>query len=103
MPRFYASADVCVVPSLHESFGLVALEAMATGLPVIATRTGGMQLTVVNNVSGFLVDPGDPMEMADRLVLLWRSPLLRAHMGLRGGRAAQHYAWPVVAESRRRL
>jgi D-inositol-3-phosphate glycosyltransferase len=103
VPRFYAAADVCVVPSLHESFGLVALEAMASGLPVVATRTGGMQLTVVDSVSGFLVDPQDPAEMADRLLMLWRSPLLRAHMGLRGGRAAQHYAWPVVAERTRCL
>ncbi len=98
VPEFYSSADVCVVPSLHESFGMVALEAMASGLPVVATRTGGMQLTVVNNVSGFLVEPDDPTEMADRLLTLWRSPILRAHMGLRGSRAAQHYAWPVVAE-----
>ena len=98
IPSFYASAQVCVVPSLHESFGLVALEAMASGLPVVATRTGGMQLTVVNNVSGFLVDPFEPAEMADRLLTLWRSPLLREHMGMRGSRAAQHYAWPVVAE-----
>jgi D-inositol-3-phosphate glycosyltransferase len=99
----YASSDVCVVPSLHESFGLVALEAMASGLPVVATRTGGMQLTVVNNVSGFLVDPNEPAEMADRLLALWQSPLLREHMGLRGTRAAQHYAWPVVAERMRCL
>ena len=98
VPWFYSSADVCVVPSLHESFGMVALEAMASGLPVVATRTGGMQLTVVDNVSGFLVDPTDPAEMSDRLLALWRSPLLREHMGLRGCRAAEHYAWPVVAD-----
>jgi D-inositol-3-phosphate glycosyltransferase len=98
IPSLYAAADVCVVPSLHESFGLVALEAMASGLPVIATRSGGMQMTVVNGVSGFLVDPGDPSEMAERLLTLWASPVVRHHMGVRGARAAQHYAWPVVAE-----
>jgi glycosyltransferase involved in cell wall biosynthesis len=71
---------------------------MASGLPVIATRSGGMQMTVVNGVSGFLVDPGDPSEMAERLLTLWDSPVVRHRMGMRGARAAQHYAWPVVAE-----
>jgi D-inositol-3-phosphate glycosyltransferase len=98
IPALYAAADVCVVPSLHESFGLVALEAMASGLPVIATRSGGMQMTVVNGVSGFLVDPRDPSELADRLLKLWASPACRRSMGRHGERTAQHYAWPLVAE-----
>jgi D-inositol-3-phosphate glycosyltransferase len=98
IPALYATADVCVVPSLHESFGLVALEAMASGVPVIATRSGGLQMTVVNGVSGYLVDPSDRHAVADRLLSLWRSPITRQSMGARGARAAQHYAWPVVAE-----
>jgi D-inositol-3-phosphate glycosyltransferase len=98
LPEFYASAGICVVPSLHESFGLVALEAMASGLPVVATRTGGMQMTVQHGASGFLVDPIDPADMAQRLLTLWRSPLMREHMGMRGARAARDYSWPVVAE-----
>jgi D-inositol-3-phosphate glycosyltransferase len=98
LPEFYASAGICVVPSLHESFGLVALEAMASGLPVVATRTGGMQMTVQHGASGFLVDPIDPADMAQRLLTLWRSPLVREHMGMRGARAARDYSWPVVAE-----
>jgi D-inositol-3-phosphate glycosyltransferase len=97
LPALFAAADVCVVPSLHESFGLVALEAMASGVPVIAARSGGLQMTVVNGVSGYLVDPTDAPAMADRLLALWRSPITRQSMGVRGARAAQHYAWPVVA------
>jgi D-inositol-3-phosphate glycosyltransferase len=98
IPRLYAEADVCVVSSLHESFGLVALEAMASGVPVVATRTGGMRMTVVNGVSGYLVDPRDPADLAERLLALWESPMLRRGMAVRGARTAQHYAWPTVAE-----
>jgi D-inositol-3-phosphate glycosyltransferase len=97
VPALYRQADVCVVPSRHESFGLVALEAMASGLPVIATRTGGLQVTVLDEVTGFLVPPDEPGKMAQRLLTLWSSPALRTAMGLRGARAAEHFAWPEVA------
>jgi D-inositol-3-phosphate glycosyltransferase len=97
VPALYSRADVCVVPSRHESFGLVALEAMASGLPVIATRTGGLQVTVQDEVTGFLVPPDDPGMLAQRLLTLWSAPALRVAMGVRGARAAQHFAWPEVA------
>jgi D-inositol-3-phosphate glycosyltransferase len=103
MPReriasFYAAADLCVVPSRHESFGLVALEAMAAGLPVVATRTGGLQATVVEGSTGYLIGQDEPAALADRLLLLQASPSLRRAMGAAGAHAAQHYAWPRVAE-----
>ena len=98
VPQFYASADCCVVPSRYESFGLVALEAMAAGLPVIATRVGGLQVTVEDGVDGYLVEPDDVEALADRLLALWSSPALRARMGSRGQRAAQQYAWPLIAD-----
>jgi D-inositol-3-phosphate glycosyltransferase len=98
VPQFYAGADCCVVPSRYESFGLVALEAMAAGIPVIATRVGGLQVTIEDGVDGYLVGPDDAEAMADRLLALWSSPALRARMGSRGRRAAQHYAWPLIAD-----
>jgi glycosyltransferase involved in cell wall biosynthesis len=55
-------------------------------------------MTVVNGVSGYLVDPTDAAGMAERILSLWRSPITRQSMGARGARAAHHYAWPVVAE-----
>ena len=94
----YAASDVCVVPSRHESFGLVALEAMATGLPVVATRTGGLQITVEDGVSGYLVDVDDAAALADRLRALWVSPGLRHQLGACGTQVAKGYAWPVIAE-----
>ncbi|MDB9466856.1 glycosyltransferase family 4 protein [Dolichospermum circinale] len=57
LPSYYAAADVCVVPSHYEPFGLVAIEAMACGTPVVASDVGGLQFTVVNEETGLLVPP----------------------------------------------
>lgn len=57
LPLYYASANVCVVPSHYEPFGLVAIEAMACGTPVIASRVGGLKFTVVSKQTGLLVPP----------------------------------------------
>jgi D-inositol-3-phosphate glycosyltransferase len=100
---FYRAADVCAVPSRYESFGLVAVEAMACGRPVVAARTGGLQVTVEDGVNGYLVDPDDSTQMAERLLTLWACPSLRAKLGAAGLVTAQHYAWPVIAERMRCL
>ena len=98
VPGFFADADLCVVPSRHESFGLVALEAMAAGLPVVATRAGGLQVTVADGINGYLVDGDDVPALAGRLLDLWASPILRRDLGARGVRTAHRYAWPRIAE-----
>jgi N-acetyl-alpha-D-glucosaminyl L-malate synthase BshA len=74
-------ADVFLLPSSHESFGLVALEAMSSGVAVIATRVGGMPEVIVDGVSGFLRDPGDVAGMSAIAVELARDPALRARVG----------------------
>ena len=63
----YQAADVVAMPSANESFGLVALEAQATGTPVVATRIGGLQAAVAEGKSGLLVDGQDPQAWADAL------------------------------------
>ena len=98
VPELYAASDLCVVPSRYESFGLVALEAMAAGLPVVATRTGGLQVTVDEGVNGYLVPTEDAEALASRLLALWADPDLCVLLGTRGLRAAQQYAWPVIAD-----
>ena len=89
-------ADVFLLPSSHESFGLVALEAMSSGVPVIATRVGGMPEVIVDGVSGFLRDPGDVAGMSAIAVELARDPELRARVG----RAARARAGDTFAQER---
>ena len=67
LPFFYSAADVCVVPSHHESFGLVALESLACGTPVVATRVGGAETLIRPGETGYLVKDNDPHCLADRI------------------------------------
>lgn len=94
----YAAADVIVVPSYYESFGMVALEAMACGRTVIASRVGGLAYVVQDGVSGFHVQEGDPIELADRLQQLLSNDGLRAELGQGGRRLAADYSWARIAE-----
>jgi len=98
LPYYYSAAEVCVVPSHYESFGLVALEAMACGTPVIASRVGGLQLTVEDGVTGFLVPVGDPDALAEKLRLILADSELRDRLGANARHKAQTYTWQVVAK-----
>lgn len=95
---YLAAADVCAVPSYYETFGLVALEAMACGCPVVAARVGGLQHVVADGRSGFLVPPRDAGALAQRLAWVLQNPDLRrrfARAGVRRARAA--FRWQQVA------
>jgi len=98
LPYYYASADVVVMPSLYESFGLVALEAMACGTPVVASDVGGLSFVVRDGETGYLVPDRDPRALADCLGKLLRDPELRARLGRRGIEVAREYAWPRIAD-----
>jgi glycosyltransferase involved in cell wall biosynthesis len=84
--RLLAASDVVVVPSRFESFGMVPVEAMASGVPVVSTDVGGPAETIVDGETGYLVPPGRPEAIARRVLALLRDPALRARMG-RAGRA----------------
>ena len=99
LPSYYAAADVTVVPSYYESFGMVALEAMACGSPVIASRVGGLVTTVRDGVTGFLVPDGDVGALAERVGALVDDPDLRWRVGREGVRWAAQHRWPCVAEA----
>jgi D-inositol-3-phosphate glycosyltransferase len=99
LPLYYAASDVTVLPSYYESFGMVALEAMACGSPVIASRVGGLVTTVRDGVTGFLVPDGDVGALAERIETLVADPELRWRLGREGVRWAAQHRWPCVAEA----
>jgi glycosyltransferase involved in cell wall biosynthesis len=80
--RVIAAADVVVCSSQFESYGMVNVEAMASGKPVVSTRRGGPSETVADGETGFLVDVGDADALAKRVVLLLRDADLRQRMGI---------------------
>lgn len=95
---YYSASDVVVVPSHYESFGLVALEAMACSTPVVASETGGLVFLVRDGETGFHVPVGDARALADRVGELIRNPELRIRLGRQALEYAQRYAWPIVAD-----
>ena len=98
LPYYYNAADVCAVPSYYESFGLVALEAMACGVPVVATRVGGLKDTVQDGRTGYLVPWRCPEPFAERLDLLLTNEPLRRSLGREARAVAETYRWSRVAE-----
>ncbi|HVD45909.1 MAG TPA: glycosyltransferase [Candidatus Limnocylindria bacterium] len=98
LPYFYAAADVCVMPSYSESFGLVALEAQACGRPVVASGVSGLRSVVRDEVSGYLIDGHDPAAYAERIGRLLADPELAQQMGRRGRLLAQRFSWTRTAD-----
>jgi D-inositol-3-phosphate glycosyltransferase len=98
LPLYYSAADATIMPSYYESFGMVALEAMACGSPVIASRVGGLPTTVRDGVTGFLVPDGDAEALADCIRRLLADDGLRWRLGREAIRWAARYRWPCVAE-----
>jgi len=87
-----------VVPSHYESFGMVALEAMACGTPVVASQVGGLAFLVKDGETGFTVPVEDPAALADRLYQLFCNPDLRQQMGEKAAAFAQEYSWEKIAD-----
>ena len=97
LPLYYNAADICVVPSHYESFGLVAIEAMASGLPVVASRVGGLTGTVQDGETGYLVPWLCPEPFAERIELLLDNEPLRRNLGEAAREAVGRYRWENVA------
>jgi D-inositol-3-phosphate glycosyltransferase len=96
---YYNAADVCAVPSLTESFGLVALESMACGTPVVGTRVGGLQTVIENDVSGLLVSAGDDAALAEAMARVLLDPALRLRLAAGARERAKAYSWHRVGEA----
>lgn len=93
---YYSAAEIVIMPSHYESFGMVALEAMACGTPVIATQVGGLQHLVQNGKTGFTI-PNDNVEiLEERLTQLICKQEMREEMSLNSITYARSYAWDVI-------
>jgi D-inositol-3-phosphate glycosyltransferase len=98
LPYYYSAAIGVVVPSHYESFGMVALEAMACGTPVVASDVGGLAYLVRDGVTGFTVPVGDVEALADRLTQLVLDPALHERLGCKAAEYAQDYAWGKIVK-----
>ena len=97
---YYAAADVCVVPSYYEPFGIVPLEAMAAKLPVIASATGGLQFTVLNSETGLSFTPRDPFALAEKILLIFNENELRERMVTEAyNRVTRDFNWKLIAHN----
>jgi len=97
LPYYYSAADVLVMPSHYESFGMVALEAMACGTPVIASQVGGLAFLVKDGQTGFHVPDQDPEALCEKLLILLGDRIQRKTMGLCAADYAKNYAWAHIA------
>ncbi len=97
LPDYYAAADLCLMPSLYESFGMVALEAMACGVPVIGSRVGGLAATIQDGTTGLLVPEGDAGALAEGISDLLGNDGRRRRLGAQAVEWARRFAWPCVA------
>ncbi|MEB3180364.1 MAG: glycosyltransferase family 1 protein [Nostocaceae cyanobacterium] len=99
LAAYYAAADVCVVPSHYEPFGLVAIEAMASGTPVVASDVGGLQFTVVHEDTGLLAPPQDEAAFAQAIDRILINPQWRDQLGQAARKRVEtQFSWDGVAE-----
>lgn len=101
VPQLMRAADLLVLPSRNESFGNVFIEALATGLPVVASRTGILQTLEIDGVAGRIVDPDDPADIASAIVRILGSPDRGASLGSRGPGLVEQFSFTRVAEEYR--
>lgn len=98
LPYYYAAAEMVVMPSHYESFGMVALEAMAMGRPVIASEVGGLAFLIQDGVNGYHVPTRDPEALAERIYELLTNSECREEMGLAARQNAERFDWSFIAD-----
>ncbi len=98
LPNYYAAAEMVVMPSHYESFGMVALEAMAMGRPVIASEVGGLAFLVQDGVNGYHVPTRNPEALAERIYELLTNVDCREEMGRAARRHAERFDWCIIAD-----
>lgn len=99
LPYYYSAADVCVVPSYYESFGLVALESLACGTPVVATDVGDLRRVIRQGETGYVVRDNAPRSLADKISLVIARSNVDTESRLRIRESVSGFGWPSVAEA----
>jgi D-inositol-3-phosphate glycosyltransferase len=103
LPYYYAAAEMVVMPSHYESFGMVALEAMAMGTPVIASEVGGLAHVVEDGCNGYLVPRRDPTALASRILLLLNDRFRRQHLSSYAREWAKRFDWSNIVDEMLRV
>ena len=98
LPYYYSAAELVVMPSHYESFGMVALEAMACGTPVIASEVGGLAYLVKDGETGFTIPDQEPDTLFEKISWLLNDRELHTSMSQRAVEYAQDYAWENIAK-----
>jgi D-inositol-3-phosphate glycosyltransferase len=99
LPFFYSAADLCVVPSHYESFGLVVLESLACGSPVVATEVGGAESIIRQGETGYVVTENDSCHLADKMALLLSTPSRNREVVDRARASVTRYSWSNITEA----
>jgi len=97
--EYMTASDVLVLPSLSEGFPNVILEAMASGLPIIATKVGGVPEIINNEVNGFLIDPKNPQQICEKILLIFKDKKLREKISQNNKMEAKKYSWESVIDN----
>jgi glycosyltransferase involved in cell wall biosynthesis len=97
LPELYSASDIFVLPAIYENFPFAILEAQATALPVISTKVGGIPEFLADNENGFLIDPGDPEQLTQRILALLQDPKLAKEMGRQGRKLIEEkFSWRLI-------
>jgi len=98
IPEYMSVSDIFILSSLSESFGIVNLEAMASGLPIVATKVGGIPEIVKDGENGFLVEPGDSKQIAEKILYLLSNDDIRKSISIANREKAKNYSWDSVVD-----
>ena len=98
VPIYYKSADFCVFPSIRDSFGLTLLEALASGLPVIASKRGGTPEVITNGENGLLFEPNDENALSDAILNLSQDSDLKRKLSHNALQSMEKYSWENIGE-----
>ena len=99
LPYFYSAADVCVIPSYYESFGLVALESIACGTPVVTTSVGDLKSIIQPGENGYVVPDNDPRHLADKIALVLSRPASETGSTPAIRQSVARFSWANVARA----